>query len=659
MGDATLIVTIAPGKVASDLAFFPVLINMTDLPDAFWDIVGTTGSDLRAKSMNGKTKYPIDLLDIDTVAKTGHMFVRVPVLAAGNQFRIDYGDASLSPPPDDSPISHFKVWNGFGPVWCGLGQTDVWNCWRKQTNWRRVIYNPVAMVSGEISLTGGFLRAGSQYPANYSQRSVGVIGKRTAGAYEAALWSNAGSIDTDVDRETIYLRGDHTFALWNNSDGYMTGGHWAANTRFSVGFSHDDNVERKLYANGDLLATDATTFWLPSGGNYKFLGAENNEANQPLTSKIQFAYMTRSILPADWYAFEYENWFNPGTTLSYVVVDNIKVLDMSIIFAGTSVADVQTAGTIDTENDPGYVDTYCAESIRAAGSGSSNWFFMDIAPQNSLWIGYYQKMIVNANGNSVLPFVQFFNTAYSTANALLQIDVDDPSTINLEYWNGSAFVTDASIDPNMLNSTKKRIDIHIVLSDTVGKFELYIDGTLTATLTTSDTIRTAATTIDRITLRSPNVDTISCYYSGIIVADEDTRGMRLVQRLPTGAGAETDWTGAYTAIDEIGINDADFITSATANQTSTFTFNDLPSEFNGSPIAAVVVSERVQGSAISPTTLQNVARVGSTDYPDDTEHATTTAYGPAQTVFNVNPATLTEWTASTVNAAEFGVKSKT
>lgn len=647
MTTATMIITVAAAIVGSDIDAYPVHIDLSTVPSTFWDNV-LDGSDMRARSFSGGEVYPMDICSFDKPSKTGHLFVLVPVKAAGNQFRIDIGDDTLTIPDPKSLIGRYKVWQHFGPVYSAFASEPF------RRPWSYTRYPGIDTDGYEIYANGGFYRTGRPSPPDGQDRSFSWIGRRTNTLADAALWSSSGGKSGDTDRETLYLRDNGQIGLWNSVDGWLSAGAWIAGRNTHIGATHENTVARKLYQNGALIATDTGTVDVPNAENWRFLAVENHDMKALLTGKFQFAYIYAGILSADWFAFEYANWFFPSTTLSYSVINFTEYLNMSILFAGTSIADFFAAGSPAAETNAAKLNSYCAEgiSIISSGDGSS---YIDIAGEADFWLADYLQQ--TSGSGAAATGLAFWNTAYSTTNPLFKITAVSGSSIpDLYYWNGSAHV---QFDSGTAVNALSRWDIHVKVADTGGLFELYRNGVLDADFTSvgADTKLTAATTINRISFGCIGVGTT--VWSGIIIADEDTRGITLVQRLPNGNGAQTAWTGAYTDVDETGYNDADFITSGVANDVETYTFADLPTEFANSPIAALIISGRMQGSAISPTGIQGVARIGSTNYAEDTERSLTTTFGPGQVIFAQNPDTASEWTAAAVNAAEFGVKSKT
>lgn len=643
MTRATIIVSIADSLVTDNIAAYPVYIDMSLFPIEFWSIVKSDGGDLRARAITGTVKYPIDLVAIDTTAQTGHMFIRVPILNTGFQFRIDFGDEELDfPDPDEPGIGSNLVWQGFGPVVCGFS-ADF-----NRRPWNLTKYPTVELNGDFIHTTGGFLRAGRGADPDVNERSFSFIGKRTGGSDNAAAVSSNGYQTGNDDRETLYFRANGEIGVWNNVDGWLSAGAWSPNVMTQIGWAHNGTANRRLFQDGAQIASESGVALIPSDGNYKYFCAESNDINAPLTAKFYFAYMKREALTEDWYAFEYANWFTPNTALTYQLIDFQEVLDMTVLFAGTSIADFRWVGTPSVNTTSSDRDTYCAEAVHTY-QGVANYVVAELSDAVSeVYFSYYVKYHFDTNNHTHV-MVGLLDAA---DNDLAGLWGDRQFAINV----GSGLVDQGS-PISFAMDTLLRFDWYYLQDNTAGRLQVWVNGVSVYNYT-GDTIGGSLGQVAKIKFQSMGINGDNWgRYSGVIVADTDTRAMRLVQRLPTGNGANNAWTGDYTSIAETGINDADFITSASVGDKETFTYADMPSEFANSPIAAVVISGRMQGSLTSPTALRGLMRVGSTDYEEDTANAMTTSYGPTQIIFPLNPASLAEWTASDINAAEFGFKS--
>lgn len=323
---------------------------------------------------------------------------------------------------------------------------------------------------------------------------------------------------------------------------------------------------------------------------------------------------------------------------------------MTILFAGTSHADVQQTGSADVHTTAANLDTYVLEGLRCA-IGGGNGFEIKIEPKDDLWMSFY-SMWSSSTGSAGVG-VAFIG--YETGVEIFRVSGNgNASTVGLGYHNGTSLQLAAVLGSSF--SGLHRFDVHLKMADTGGIFEVYKDGVLDAQLSgiTTDTILTDATKIGRIGFN--NMALGHSIYSAIIIADEDTRGMRLEQKLPSAAGATTSWTGAYTTVDETGIGDNDYAWSATLNAISTFTYPASHADFSsGYGVRAVIAGMRAVAPADGSMKLAGVVRTSGTDYASPDVKALT-AYGRAQAIWDVNPNTAAAWTVSAASGSQVGMK---
>lgn len=133
---------------------------------------------------------------------------------------------------------------------------------------------------------------------------------------------------------------------------------------------------------------------------------------------------------------------------------------------------------------------------------------------------------------------------------------------------------------------------------------------------------------------------------------------RVVSAAPTGDGTHTDLSpstaGAhYPLVAEFPIDrDTNYVAAGAAGQIDTYTFPPLDTT---AQLRAVLVTAYLKTASGGVDRQSAVARVAGTDYlsPDALVSA---VYAGTQAIFEKNPATTAPWTASEVNAAEFGIK---
>lgn len=145
-------------------------------------------------------------------------------------------------------------------------------------------------------------------------------------------------------------------------------------------------------------------------------------------------------------------------------------------------------------------------------------------------------------------------------------------------------------------------------------------------------------------------------FRGFVVADAPTIGWRTATYYPAGAGNDTAWTGAYTAIDELIHSDVDAITSSAADQVETVTTTG-PS-LSGYTVLGVVVAVRARRGASGPQNLQVALRSAGTNYFSSTK-SLTVGFETKMNIWETNPATSVAFTTAEIASLQPGVKSIT
>jgi hypothetical protein len=214
-------------------------------------------------------------------------------------------------------------------------------------------------------------------------------------------------------------------------------------------------------------------------------------------------------------------------------------------------------------------------------------------------------------------------------------------------------------DDPVLVDAGANIDIHILM-DVSGGVAIYKDEVEVLNVGPVDTTGDA-TYLNNIYFQGLIGGSNELMLSQLIVADEDTRGMKLLTLPVTGAGTTSQWSGSAANIDEADVNEADFISALEVDQVSTFATTDIISPAYDS-YAAIAVAVGVLANNPSDSfidTLQAALRVGGVNYFSD--DSTTLGHdgitASSTFVFNTDPSNDSAWTKTKVNALEVGVKS--
>lgn len=80
---------------------------------------------------------------------------------------------------------------------------------------------------------------------------------------------------------------------------------------------------------------------------------------------------------------------------------------------------------------------------------------------------------------------------------------------------------------------------------------------------------------------------------------------------PNGAGASSGMSGASTTIDDVGVDDTDFVSSGTVGQRSTFAYSNLPSLGAGMMLGDLFMYTRAKNDGVSPLNLKPVRRTAA------------------------------------------------
>ena len=137
---------------------------------------------------------------------------------------------------------------------------------------------------------------------------------------------------------------------------------------------------------------------------------------------------------------------------------------------------------------------------------------------------------------------------------------------------------------------------------------------------------------------------------------------RILSAVPTADGADLQWTPStgtahYAVVDEPTPNgDTDYISSAAAGQSDTFTFPALTMPTGYGIVRALQVMVYAKSPVGGVDKIVGLSRIAGVDYPSTPELLVQAVYTGLPALYEVNPATGNPWTLSEINAAEFGLQ---
>jgi hypothetical protein len=225
---------------------------------------------------------------------------------------------------------------------------------------------------------------------------------------------------------------------------------------------------------------------------------------------------------------------------------------------------------------------------------------------------------------------------------------------NYKWWTLQGGVETVVGTATGTTGAVRTLDVNLVGNTASGSLAFYINGT--QLLSVSGLNHSGFTGGAYVRLGgSASSGSPRAYWSEVAAASHSLIGKRFETRRPTGNSAANLGYGAgdYSTVDDITYSDVDGITSASANEVRTFTYD--ATNANGWAIDAVGPSDRVKAGATGPQNEQKALRIGSTNYFSSTK-ALTPGYSPKGGIWETDPSTSAAWADL---PDEFGAKSIT
>lgn len=338
---------------------------------------------------------------------------------------------------------------------------------------------------------------------------------------------------------------------------------------------------------------------------------------------------------------------------------------MTILYAATSVSDVEQfyndVGTTAATQAPSVQESINLRRLPSSYGNGFSKFQIDFEPRTDVWISYYVYMPSTSSNDGYLSLLNketgkyLFNVAaYMTSSSYQYLSV--------RYLNASnSLISYGGSIPQFYN-TLTRHDIHIDISSN-GIVEFYVNGMpfryphetvpIGYPVDLEALMGANALPFDQILFTNA---TGNYFFSSIIVADEDTRGMKLYQRRPTADGTYKEWTGSYENVNQTGIDYTQFMDYREPGDRQSFAMPPIP-QLEGSEIKAVVHSLNIdKRSSQNTLKLKSFIKLDGEEELIESEPAdiTNIARGPVQIIMEENPLTSEPFTPEELNGSEMG-----
>lgn len=340
---------------------------------------------------------------------------------------------------------------------------------------------------------------------------------------------------------------------------------------------------------------------------------------------------------------------------------------MSILFAGGEDSQFRRVGkvSVDTASTTKRRTSYsrcCLKHGPAQNWSYDGWLADLYSSSSDFWLTGRFIQDGNAAGGTM---TGVFLSVRKGAVPKIVVDTDGGSSTTAKWrfrklandGTSTTLATSTGTFPGT-STTMRKYDLHVVYGSS-GSIDLYEDGVSVLSYT-GDVTTNSDTSVDGFHLgacANGSASGSASYWSEIIAHTQDTRNMSLATIPPSGAGASSDWTGAYTDVSETSI-DTNELSTSSVNQLSEFAVTPATIITGSLSIRELVVTALARRGDSGPQNLQLVVRSSGDNFSStqslQTYHATA-AYS-----WETSP-TGGSWTPTDLNSAGFqiGVKSIT
>lgn len=338
---------------------------------------------------------------------------------------------------------------------------------------------------------------------------------------------------------------------------------------------------------------------------------------------------------------------------------------MAIIWAGINPNDYTSGIRSNWETDnvlPKFGDVASFMYFRENTSGGAVHLRKDGLPDlTEFWIGAYFSRSTTNTAAVAKRALGCFDTGRGTTPILsCTSKAGTNHKMFFQRWNGSSTVDFAEL--TTAASTLYRLDIHVKIHPTEGRFAAYSNNTLLGEFNGNTAVSGAFTGIDRLEIsrllggNTTGAGTASCW-SGLFISDEDTRGVLPAERRTNGAGALQEWTGAAGNVVAAIPPPTTFITVTDPDKTATYTKPNLTAGWASRNFLGAIVSVVAQESSAGAAPVTPVLRLSDGTVLEGPQVSPGTALAPVQLSLPDNGGS--PWSFADLNTAQIGIRSKT
>lgn len=327
---------------------------------------------------------------------------------------------------------------------------------------------------------------------------------------------------------------------------------------------------------------------------------------------------------------------------------------MAILWCGGEDIDFPTfTGCVMSTAAAHFRSGYSRGSVAATSSSAAKSTLFPGGAITSFW---FSVRIYNNNSGTAMRIVGLGDSATAKTGLYIGTSAASNTRIAVHKYDGATHTQlGAEAGNSFTVAAMHKIDMQVINYGANAEINIYVNGSLVLELPDVNCAIAGTTDLDSVFISNLNAGVVQ-NLTEIIVANTDTRNLSLITHIPNAAGDTLDWTGAYTALDEVTIDDADLAYDNTDGHQAMYNLSATPA--GSFSVVAVKESVRACVSAdATPTSLDIGIKSGaSVDVADN--HSLTTAWATYERYMTVNPITSGAFTTAEMDALQIVLESE-
>ncbi len=319
-------ISISPAQVTSTLTDFPIYVDLSDLPTAFFETVQTDGDDIRITDGDGVTELPFELVSINTGTQTGELHFKADLFTGTvNNFYIYYGNASATGYATTDTYGAENVWTKYVGVWHNNEDpsiTEIIDSTGNNNGTPNGNMTSDDSVAGRLAGGNALHFDGDDYVDISPDGGVlDIYG--TGQTLTLCAWALVEIDDTPTSWPPIFSKGDIQYVLKLNNGGawefktnnaYFLDGNPDLDTWYYL-CGRNNGSTNQLFIDSILQGNSSVATSIGNQTHAVYMGRDSqNVARSPYwRGMIDEVRISTESLSSDWIAAEYVNQATPNT----------------------------------------------------------------------------------------------------------------------------------------------------------------------------------------------------------------------------------------------------------------------------------------------------------------------------------------------------------